>query len=49
MSNFQCNFDDNQFIMFYRDTDKTEKEKVLYKNDGTEFEYNWQERVIERY
>ncbi|KAK3103622.1 hypothetical protein FSP39_020599 [Pinctada imbricata] len=41
----------DRFHKLHGDGNKTEQEKehLLHKNDGTEFEYNWQERIIERH
>jgi hypothetical protein len=37
------------FELFFFRVSCTDKNKLLYKNDGNNFEDNWQEREIERY
>ena len=37
------------FTLIFPRTPKIVSAEKLYKNDGTSFEDNWQERVIERY
>ena len=36
------------FFLLFRTPSSVSPEK-LYRNDGTSFEDNWQERIIERY